>query len=82
MLGDYASVDSAQPDLLCLVNGVECHPGEANARNVSSNPLVDAVGIHSNKDAFGKVIHSLSVSSAAGLPSSTINGMLTLRHII
>ena len=54
-LEDDAPADTARPDLRCFINGVESHPGEAKARNVSSNPLIDSVGIHSNKDAFGKV---------------------------
>ncbi len=37
------------------MNGVESHPGEAKARNVSSNPITDPDGIHNNKEAFGKV---------------------------
>jgi len=37
------------------VNGVESHFSEAKATNRSSNPLTDPEGIHSNKDAFGKV---------------------------
>lgn len=55
LLEDHAVADTARPDLRCFINGVESHPGEAKARNVSSNPLYDPVGIHSNKDAFGKV---------------------------
>ena len=53
-LEDAASADSARPDLRCFVNGVESHPGEAKARNVSSNPITDPDGIH-NREAFGKV---------------------------
>ncbi|KAA6421293.1 MAG: hypothetical protein FRX49_08779 [Trebouxia sp. A1-2] len=54
-LEDTASADSAQPDLQCFVNGVESHPGEAKARNVSSNPITDPDGIHNNREAFGKL---------------------------
>ncbi|DBB03418.1 TPA: hypothetical protein ACH3X3_010780 [Trebouxia sp. C0006] len=54
-LEDPASADSARPDLRCFVHDVESHPGEAKARNVSSNPITDPDGIHNNKEAFGKL---------------------------
>ncbi len=54
-LEDPTSADTAQADLRCFVNGQESHPGEAKARNVCSNPITDPTGIHSNKEAVGKV---------------------------
>ncbi|KAL3151006.1 hypothetical protein ABBQ38_012877 [Trebouxia sp. C0009 RCD-2024] len=54
-LGDIAHQDTAQHDLRCFVDSVEGHPGEAKPRNVTSNPLADTDGIHSNRDAFGKL---------------------------
>ena len=54
-LEDHATSDTARADLRCFVKGIEGHPGEAKARNVLSNRLVDVAGIHNNKDAFGKV---------------------------
>ncbi len=53
-LDDFARQDTARQDLRCFVGNVEGHPGEAKPRNVSSNPIADPDGIHSNKDAFGK----------------------------
>ncbi|DBA81554.1 TPA: hypothetical protein ACH3X1_007328 [Trebouxia sp. C0004] len=47
--------DTAWPDLQCFVNGVESHPGEAKARNVSSNAIKDPDGIYSHREAFGKL---------------------------
>ena len=55
LLEDHAALDTARQDLRCVVQDEEGHPGEAKAQNVSSNPLVDPLGIDSNKDAFGKV---------------------------
>jgi len=54
-LEDPTSADTAQPVLRCFVNGEVSHPGEAQARNVCSDPITDPTGIHSNKEAFGKV---------------------------
>ncbi len=54
-LEDPSSTDTAQPMLRCFLNGEESHPGEAKARNVCPDPITDFTGIHSNKEAFGKV---------------------------
>ena len=53
-LEDSACQDTARQDLRCFVDNEEGHPGEAKPRNVSSNPIADPDGIHSNKDTFGK----------------------------
>ncbi len=63
--------DTVRADLRFFVNGLDGHPGEAKARNVSSNPLVDAAGIHSYKDAFGKVSQTVSGHMSHGLLNHT-----------